>query len=318
MRIAILGSGAMGSVFGGRLALAGHDVTLVDIWREHMEAVARDGLTMSSSNGEVLVAHPRATADGAELEPVDAVIVLAKGYAVRDAALSIRHAVTPETWVAPLMNGIGHDRTLGEIFGAERVIPGTTLVGAEIVGPGHTRMSDLTAAGEAFSHMGRPRGSDAIPDGVKALAATLTDARLPTEALENADSVIWTKLSLAASMGPLCPVRRRTIKADWEDEHACAVLRALFDEILMVANADGVDLDPDTVWAEQHATVFPATGHDYSSMAWDVMKGRRTEIDSFSLEVARRAREHGLEAPVSEAIGLMVKALETPSGRPDD
>src|SRR3954468_18846932 len=99
MRIAILGAGAMGSVFGGRLALAGHDVTLVDVWREHMDAVARHGLTISSSSGETLRAPPRATSDGAELEPVDAVIVLAKGYATRDAALSIEHAVTADTWV---------------------------------------------------------------------------------------------------------------------------------------------------------------------------------------------------------------------------
>jgi 2-dehydropantoate 2-reductase len=306
----------MGSVFGGRLSLAGHDVTLVDIWREHMEAVAEHGLIMSSPTGESVVAHPRATAVGAELEPVDAVIVLAKGYAVSDAARSIRHAVTGETWVAPLMNGIGHDRTLGAIFGPDRVIPGTTLVGAEIVAPGHTRMSELTAAGKAFSHFGRPRDTDAIPAGVKELAAAMTGAKLPTEALDDADSVIWTKLSLAASMGPLCAVLRRTIKDVWDDPDARAVLRTLFDEVLMVANAEGVGLDPDLIWAEQHARVFPATGHDYSSMAWDVMKGRRTEIDSFSVEVARRARAHGLRAPVSQAIGRMVKSLETASGRP--
>jgi 2-dehydropantoate 2-reductase len=317
MRIAILGSGAMGSVFGGRLALAGHDVTLVDVWREHMTAVADHGLTMSSSAGDTLVAHPRAISDGSELGPVDAVIVLAKGYAVRDAGESIRQAVGPDTLIAPLMNGIGHDRLLGEMFGAHRVVPGTTLVGAEIVAAGHTRMSDMTSAGDALSHFGRPRGASEIPETVRRLAEVLTDAQLPTEAIEDADTVIWTKLTLAASMGPLCAVLRRTLKDIWANDDARAVLRTLFDEIVTVAAADGVELDRESVWSENHARIFPATGHDYSSMAWDVMKGRRTEIDSFSLEVARRAREHGLAAPVSEAIGRMIKALEEPSGRDD-
>jgi 2-dehydropantoate 2-reductase len=316
MRFGILGAGAMGSVFGGRLALAGHDVTLVDTWREHVEAVQRDGLTLSSSQGE-LHADLNAVVDPSGLDPFETVIVLTKGHAVAAAAAGLRPAADEDTWIAPLMNGLGHDRTLASVFSADRVVPGTTLVGAEIVAPGHTKMSEYTAAGKGTSHLGRPRTATRMPDEVVEIARILSDARLPTVALDDVDAVIWRKLSIAASTGPLGAVLRRTIGEVWDDPESRANLRALFDEILAVAAAEGVALDAAELWAEDFETVLPASGFTYSSMTVDVMKGRPTEIGSFSVEVARRGAEHGVATPVSEAIGRMVRALESTPARID-
>ncbi|HEX4306093.1 MAG TPA: 2-dehydropantoate 2-reductase [Solirubrobacterales bacterium] len=316
MRFAVLGAGAMGSLFGGRLDLAGHEVTLIDPWRDHVEAVRRDGLTLSWDGGSLL-AHPDATTNAAEVGPVDAVIVLTKGYALAESAAALRPAVGGDAWIVPLMNGIGHDRTLGAIFTPEQVVPGTTLIGAEMVGPAHTRMSDYTAAEEAVTHLGPPRTTAAIPAGVVEIAAALSDAHLPTEALDDVDEVIWTKLSLASSMGPLSALMRRTIKDIWEDQAANAVFRSLYDEIVDVAAAEGVSLERERLWNEQHAPLCASSGDSYSSMAWDVMKGRPTEIESFLLEVARRGEKHGVPTPVGKAVGLMIKGLETPPSRED-
>jgi 2-dehydropantoate 2-reductase len=315
MRFGILGAGAMGSLFGGHLALAGHDVVLIDPWREHMEAVARDGLLMERPGLESQRAHPATTSDPASVQTQDAFIVLTKGFALRAAAESIAHAVGPSTYVVPLANGLGNDRVLGEVLGVDRVAPGTTVTGSEAVGPGHIRMSALTAQREAVTHVGKPRTEERLPDGVVRIARELTQAGLPTEAVEDADVVIWTKLVMAGAVGPATAALRRTMADVWRHEHGRALLRALFDEIVALGQAEGVPLDPAALWKHVEHTMDGSNPEDYASMAIDVLRGRPTEIESFSMEIVRRAKANGLAAPVSETVGRMVKVLETPSRR---
>lgn len=314
MRFAILGAGAMGSVFGGRLALAGHDVTLVDVWSQHVEAVERDGLALERDGGEPLRARPRACAPADLIEPVDVVIVLTKGFATTEAATSIRRAVMPRTWVVTLQNGLGLDRALAAVFGPDRVVPGTTTVGAEMLGPGRTKMAGPTATGEAVTHLGRPRTAGAPAAELDDLANVLTKAELPTEVDRDADGVIWTKLAMAASMAPVCAVLRCTIGEVWGDERGRALIRALVEEIVAVAAAEDVELDREAVW-RHCASTWDRYGDHHPSMAVDVMAGRRTEIDSFSLEIARRAEAHGDEARISRTVGTLV-ALAERAARP--
>jgi 2-dehydropantoate 2-reductase len=299
----------MGSVFGAHLALAGHDVTLVDVWQAHMEAVAATGLELRTPDGDSVTVPMRAIHDPALLEPVEVVIVLTKTFACADAIRSIALGLAPETWVVTLQNGLGNDRRLAAVIGPERVVPGTTTVGAEQSDPGVVTMSRATAAGASVTHVGPPRTVAELPPEVVAIAATLTEAGLPTEALDNADVVIWTKLALAGPMGPVSAILRRSVRDVAENEHSRALLRALFDEIVGVASATGVALDRDEVWAHALST-FTATGHHTTSMAADVLARRRTEIDAFCGEVARLGDEHGVPVPVNRAVWHGLKAIE--------
>lgn len=310
MRIAILGSGAMGSVFGGHLALAGHDVTLVDVRRDHIEAVRRNGgLEMRRPGGESERIRLGATAEPETLEPVDLVIVLTKAFATEEAARSIRHAVTPQTWVVTVQNGLGNDRRLAAVFGPDRVVPGTTTVGAKQDRPGVTTMSVSTAERQTTTHLGPPSGAAETPEKVRDIARTLTEAGLPAEALDSADVVIWTKVALAAPMGSLSAVLRRTVEDVYANEHSRAVLRAMFDEIVSVAEATGVKLDRDSVW-EHSVRTYRTVGPHVTSMAADVLAGRATEIDALCLEIARLGEDSGVSTPVNWTIGQMVKAIE--------
>jgi 2-dehydropantoate 2-reductase len=314
VKVAILGAGAMGSVFGGQLALAGHDVTLVDIWREHMEAVAAHGLDLRTPQGESVVVPLKAVHDPLLLEPVELVIVLTKTFAGADALRSIAHAVGRETWVATVQNGLGNDRRLAEVIGPERVVPGTTTVGAEQQGPGATTMSLATAARTSVTHLGPPRGAATLPAAVVEIAAMLTAAGLPTEALDSADVVIWTKLALAGPMGPVSALLRRTVGDVAENEHSLALVRALFDEIVDVAHATAVPLDRDAVWGHAQRT-FAEVGPHTTSMAADVLAHRRTEIDAFCGEVARIGAEQGVPTPVNRALWQALKAIEATYAR---
>jgi 2-dehydropantoate 2-reductase len=309
MRIAILGAGAMGSVYGGHLALAGHDVTLVDVRREHMEAVARNGLEMRRTGMEPLHAHPRAIHDASELEPVELVIVLTKGFANEEAGRSILHAVGPDTWIATVQNGLGNERTLANVFGPDRVIPGTTGVGGELVEPGVVWMTPATAETKSITHLGPPRSADALPDGVREVARILTEAGLPTQALDDADVLIWTKLAAAATMGTVGGILRRTVREIIENEHGRALVKALFDEIVAVAHASGVALDGPATW-EHVDEMWRSAGPHYPSMATDVLQKRRTEADTFTGELMRLGEQHGVPTPVSRTCWHMLKAIE--------
>jgi 2-dehydropantoate 2-reductase len=308
-RWAILGSGALGSVFGGRLALAGHDVTLIDVDREHMDRVAEAGLVLKEPDGSEVIARPRATSDPATVAHADVVIVLTKSWATRDAAVSLRHAVGDTCWVVTLQNGLGAGETLAEVFGPDHVVPGATTVGGQLLSPGHVLVAASAANGTALTHLGPPAGRRSIPSGLQALASALTDAGLPTQAHADAPTVIWTKLAMAGSSGPLSAVLDCTVAELMAAEEGIALLHSIVEEIVAVAIAEGVELDPTATWDAVLATLTGAGAHR-ASMAVDVRRGRRSEIDAFSVEISRRAEAHGLKAPLNQALGEMIRLLE--------
>jgi len=309
VRIAIVGAGAMGCVFGGKLALAGHDVTLVDVRQDHVDRINERGLELRAPDGSKDLVSLVATTDPSDLDPVDVQIYLCKGFATAEAAASMAHALTPDGWAVSVQNGLGNERVLAEVLGAERVVPGTTTVGAVSDEPGTTLMSPGTAEGSSFTHLGSPEGADDVPPGLVAFAETLSASGLPAEADPDADAVIWTKLAMAVSMGPLTGILRRSVQDVVDDVHALGLWRDMFDEVLAVAAAEGVTLDEDQLRSHCEAT-YRSVGHHTTSMAADVVAGRRTEIETMALEVARRGREHGIPTPVVETVGRLVRALE--------
>jgi 2-dehydropantoate 2-reductase len=312
--IAIAGAGALGSTFGGLLGRDGHDVTLVDVDADHVKAVAANGLVLRHADGSEWVVPIAATTDPElDLGPVDAVIVLCKGWANRTVAESIRHAVGPATWVATLQNGLGNAETLGAVLGPERVLPGTTTAGAFKPEPGVVDVSPITSSGSSITQLGPPLGTRAVPEGVDDLATALTEAGLPCEVLLDAGVVIWTKLAMAATAGPLTAALGTTVEGMLSTATGRALLTRMFDEVVAVAAAEGVDLDRAAVWGHAMAT-YEAVGPHLTSMAADVAAGRRTEIDSFCVELCRRGVEHGVPTPTHDTIGRLIVAREEERG----
>jgi 2-dehydropantoate 2-reductase len=299
----------MGSLFGGLLSAAGEDVTLVDVWKEHLEAIAAKGLTLELSGGRERVAHPAVALDPSGLAEVDAVIVLTKGWATAEAAASIKQAVSPQTWVVTFQNGLGHDDVLAATLDSDRVVLATTVAAAQLTGPGRAKVDAVTERGDAPSHIGVPRGSDTIPDDLREMAAALTRAGLPTDVSDDSDVLIWNKLALNAAMGPATALEGCTVGEVWSNEHGRGLATDLFDEIVAVGLAEGVNLDRDSLWVQANQ-VWDSVGSIYPSMAVDVRTGRRTEIDFLCLEIARRGARNGADAPVSRTVGRAIKLAE--------
>lgn len=310
-RWAIVGAGSMGSVTGAYLSMAGHDVTLVDVNAAHVEAIRAEGLHLRRAPAaeDVVVPIAATTDPGADLHEVDVAIFLCKGWATGDAARSVAHALVPDGWAITIQNGLGNDRALAQVFTPPQVVPGTTTIGAMTDGPGRVATSAGTAEGRSLTQLGPPVGAEKIPEDLRAVARAMTDAGLPTEVLPDADRVIWTKLAMAASMACLTGVLRRSVKDVVDDRWAWGLWNDVVDEVLAVAAAKGIDLDAAALRAHCDAT-YGSVGHHVTSMAADVVAGRRTEVESLALEVAAQGDEVGVPTPVTRTIGRLIKALE--------
>jgi 2-dehydropantoate 2-reductase len=276
VRIAIAGAGALGSAYGTLLARGGAEVTLIDVWREHVEAI-----------------DLHATTDYAAAADADAVIVLTKSFATADVAAALAPRLRRDAIAVTLQNGLGNDATLAAALGAERVVAGATTLGAELLGPGRVRIGPVDASLTTLAS--GPR--------VEELAAALCDAGLPVEVRADARAVIWRKLAMTASIGPLCALLRTDVATVLRHDAARRALGRAFDEIVAVAATQGVAVDAD-LWDHALAT-WSALGPHRPSIAVDVEAGRRTEIDALCGAVARLGH-----APVNRLLASSIRAGE--------
>ena len=311
--IAVVGAGSMGSIFGGLLAKAGHDVTLVDINAEHMAVTARDGLTLREQSGRQHSVRLSATTDATTLSEITLAIVLTKSWATHNAAEALATCLAPDGLAVTVQNGLGNDRVLGAVLGDDRVLGGTTTAGAELLAPGIVSLSPITADGTSQTECA-PLHPEYLHDSTKssqyaAFADLMTAAGLPTTIRPSVSDVIWKKLCLAATAAPLTAVLRCTVADLLTSSEAHRLLRQLFDEIVLIAHAEGATLDPTTTW--QHAVdTFTKVGRHQTSMAVDVAKGRRTEIEAMSGELVRLGQRHGISAPGHAMMQRLITAIE--------
>lgn len=301
MKIAIIGAGAMGSLFGGRLALAGEEVWLLDIWQEHVKAIAARGLIIASPTGN-LIAVPRATTRPADIGPADLIIICVKSWATRAAARIAVGLLGPNTAVVTLQNGYGNPEEIAACVGVERVIAGTTAQGATLLGPGRIRHAGVgeTQIGEL--------GSGNAPR-LQAIAATLTRAGIPTIPAADVASLIWGKLLINVGINPLSAITglrngELADRAETRDLLAQAVREAA-----AVAAAAKVALPYSDPVAKTLA-VAQATAKNRSSMLQDILNGRATEIDALNGVIVSKGRALDIATPVNYVLTLLVKTLE--------
>lgn len=312
----IVGGGAMGSLFGGLLAEGGLDVTLIDIWKEHVETINRRGLRIVGHGGDRSV-RVAATLDPRAVSAADVILFQCKAFANEAAARSVQHAVGATTAVISFQNGLGNEETLGRILGAEHVLGGLTAQGAVVVEAGVVRNF-----GDLPSYIGEFGGG--LSERAVAIADAFTRHRLPTFASAGIKKEKWQKLLGNVALGAVSAATDMT-SAEMVaiPELRTVILRAL-DETAAVARACGIPLGDEEKRAifDKLTTVGGGgTGASKSSMAADVALRRKTEIDTIHGSVSRLGREHGVPTPTIDAMIAVVKGLEsrytTPAASPD-
>jgi 2-dehydropantoate 2-reductase len=301
VRVCIVGCGAVGSLFAANLAqLDDVEVWAYDLAQEHVDAINRDGLTLSGA-GEV-VGRPRATSDASKLPECDFGIVATKAMHTAAAIAATAHAF-PAGCVATVQNGLGNEEAIAEHI--ERVIRGTTFPAGKIVAAGHVQWD---VKGDTTFGPFEPR--PAPDDEIARLADACTRAGMPTEAVADARGPQWRKVIFNASTNPIGALTGLTHGRVCEDPALRSLVSALVDEGKAVAAAQGIELDADPEELIDHAA-RPDVAYDHkASMLQDVEARRPTEIDYLNGGIVRFGDEHGVPTPHNRAIWALVRGLE--------
>lgn len=302
MDIAILGAGAMGSLFGGLLAQAGEHVTLLDINDAHLDAIGTQGLQLETDHGERRIRNLQAMRPGAATRRPDLLIVFTKAMHTRAALASARHLIGPSTHVLTLQNGLGNVEALVPVVPRERIFVGVTTWPADLTGPGRVRSH---GAGAIRMMTADGAQSPALARAVHAL----TNAGLNCHADENVWGAVWEKVAFNAALNPLCTVLNRPVDALGAVEDGPALALAIANEVLTVARATGIPVDAAKVGDNVRHAIVAHCGHK-PSMLQDVLAGRPTEIESINGAVVATARRHGVPVPHTETLMQLVRLLQ--------
>lgn len=302
MKIAILGAGAMGSLFGGLLAEADKHVTLLDINDAHLHAIAAHGLRLETDRGDRHVRNLQALRPGDATEVPDLLIVFTKAMHTRAALASVRHLIGASTHVLTLQNGLGNVEALASIVPQERIFVGVTTWPADLAGPGHVRSHGAGVI--------RLMTADGTPRPMLArVVDTLSAAGLNCQSDANVWGAVWEKVAFNAALNPLCTVLNQPVDALGAVEDGPMLALTIVDEVLAVARASGITVDAAKVNDNVRHAIVAHRGHK-PSMLQDVLAGRQTEIESINGAVVATARRHGVPVPHTETLMQLVRLVQ--------
>lgn len=304
-RIAVVGPGALGCLFAGMLALAGHDVGLLGRRDEQAASINADGIVVER-DGVERRASVRASTDPAQLGPVDLAIVLVKSTDTAEAATSLPVLLAPDGAALSLQNGLGNVEALVSILGAERVLGGITSQGATLLGTGRVRHA-------GFGPTSLAEATGGLTERAREIASLLSGTGFEARAYDAVAPLVWGKLIANAAINPLGALLRCQNGHTAERPSSETLFVGLAAEAGAVARALGVVLPfPDPV--EHARSVAQVTYGNRNSMLQDVENGRRTEIDAINGAVARLGAEVGVPTPLNATVASLIRALEEGTG----
>jgi 2-dehydropantoate 2-reductase len=293
MKIAVVGTGAMGSVYAGLFASAGHEVWAIDRWREHVDAMREKGLRVEGASGDRTV-RVHATADAGEAGPCDLVVLATKAMHVADAARSIPPLLKADTPVLSIQNGLGGPDAAAAVLGRERVMVGVVGgFGASMRGPGHAHHNgmELVRLGE----FGGP-----ITERLKKVEQVWSGAGFRVKVFDDIDKLVWEKLLCNCAYSGPCGIAERTVGEVMADPDLARISAACATEAFEVARERKINLgfsDP-VAYVRDFGSKIP---HARPSVLLDLMAKRKSEIDVINGSIPR---------PVNQALTQLVRAKE--------
>ena len=300
IKILVMGAGAVGGYFGGRLARAGNRVVFV-ARGANLDALRRRGLVVHSIGGDFTVSPVESTASAAEAGLCDLVLVCVKSTATLQAAEILRPVVGEETVVLSLQNGVENEDLLAERLGASHVLGGLTHIGAELVEPGEIRH---TSGGRII--FGELDGS--VSPRARRLEELFSAAGIDCRLSRNITLMLWDKLSWNAAFNALTAVTRSTVGELLRQPDGTELARRAMLEVVAVAGAVGVPLDPARVddAIERSRRDMPDLR---TSMLQDLERGKPLEYEALNGAVLRAAARSRVAVPVHQTLYALLSQL---------
>jgi len=300
MRIAAMAAGGVGGYYGAKLAAAGHDVFFI-ARGAHKDAIEKNGLKVESVNGDVHVAKANVTDDPAKVGPVDVVLFAVKLWDTEKAAELCRPLLGPNTRVITMQNGVDSYERIAPIVGAQRAVPAVTYVVTVIDRPGVIRQDSTFQSIICGAHDGR----DDAP--LKAFVDAATAAKIDIKLSDDIQRDRWHKFIFLTATSGATAVTRFPMGPILADPDTRAMFLSLMRETLKVGQKKGVKLadtyaDERLAFADGHV---PASMK--ASMANDLDRGNRLEVDWLAGTVSRMGKELGVPTPVNDTVYAALK-----------
>jgi 2-dehydropantoate 2-reductase len=300
MRIAVMGSGAVGGYFGAKLASAGHELAFVGRGK-HLDAMRRAGLRISSTNGDLHITDAVFSASPAEVGIVDLILFCVKSYDTEAAAQSLGSMLGHHTTILSLQNGIDNPARIARLWGERRTLAGVVYIGAQSESPGVIIHS---AGGKIV--FGRLDGK--ADDSTKVVERLLSQAEIPCELSSNIQKIQWSKLLWNAPFCAISCLARADVKQIVESDSLTKLAMDCMAEVQAAARSRGVDL-PRALFDETIA-FSKGLGAFKSSMLQDLTARKPLEYEAFNGIVTNILQQAGQAAPINQTFYVLLQQLD--------
>lgn len=297
MHFAVIGAGNMGCVYGANLARIGEDVTMIDVWDEHVLAMRKHGLHMEGLHG-AFVAKVDATTDPSAAKKADVAIITVNAYNTREAAEAAMALLKPDGCALTLQNGLGNVEILTEVLGEDRVLAGLTFHSGDLKAPGQ-----VTHTNKGPTYLGELDKSES--ERLMAIYDCMKKAEVEPVLEDDIMATIWGKFVHNCGLNAICAI------TDLRPGNICEVpaldefQTLIIEEVLALVKAKGIEIpekNPVKAIKEYSAIKFHRV-----SMKQHLDRGRRTEIDALNGYVVRESEKLGLKAPYNDALTKLMK-----------
>lgn len=301
MKTAVVGAGAMGMLFGSRLAAAGHEVTMIDVVPAVLEELGTNGISITDAEGEHVI--PVKACRGEELkEEQDLVILFTKTLYSRSALEASGGYIGEKTMVLTLQNGLGNVELINEYVKLEQILVGVTNYNSDITGTGRIRT-------EGSGYVRLMSADCVMRDEVQTVNDMLAGAGFASEIRPDVYAAVWEKVGFNAAVNATTALCHCPVGGVGSVEEGRKIAFAIAEETARTAQAHGVMVEADAI---RHSLEFAFENHKghFTSMAQDVLHKRPTEADFINGQIVKKAHEKGLQVPYVEAVYLLLKVVQ--------
>lgn len=300
MRIAVMGTGAVGGYFGAKLAAAGDDVVFITRPR-HLPTLRRNGLRVESSTGDVHVRNALFTDSPGDAGMVDLVLFCVKSYDTTEAAGALAPMISKQTAILSLQNGIDNPEKIAGFWGTERTLAGVVYIGAQVTAPGVIQHSSggKIVLGPTSHHPG---------DTARRVEQTLSRAAIPCAISAAIEQVQWAKLLWNAPFCAISCLTRSTVREIVQSEALTNLVLDCMKEVQAAARTRGIDLK--TELFDQTLAFSRDLGDFKPSMLQDLEAGKPLEYDALNGFVMRLLERAGEQAPINRVFQVTLSSLD--------
>tara|TARA_B110000003_G_scaffold60923_1_gene61188 strand:+ start:374 stop:1306 length:933 start_codon:yes stop_codon:yes gene_type:complete len=302
-RIAIVGAGAMGSVYAGLFAEAGYQISVVDLWQEHITAIGKTGLHLEGASGDRVISGITAVHQIADLGSIDLYVIATKANGVGDAAAEIAKVMQPDSLVLTIQNGLGAGDRIAQYMPTDNVLLGVAEgFGASIKGPGHIHHNAMRQI-----RIGEMGGG--MTDRLVWIESLWQAAGFKATAFADIHQLVWEKFICNVMCSAPSVAFDCTIGELFSDEDRRIVALGCMLEAYEIGLTKNIafSFDDAVAYGVKFAADMP---HASPSMRLDHLAGKRSEIDAINGMVPVLGREMGIKTPYNDTLVALVRARE--------